>query len=358
MNNILNTIGNTALGLMLQKHNDKRQLEQQGKLGQQQLGLNVQQMAAQKQMDLQMWKDTSYSAQKEQMEKAGINPALMYGMSGGGGQSIGSGGGGVNSPQAAKGENEIMGMMMMKQQMNLMEAQTEATKADANLKNVEAGKKAGVDTELGKAQTENLLTGIQNQEVSRELTKIQSRIANLELNLKEDSYGDTLENIRYTAAKIEEEFKNIRYERILSGETLETKIRMAESELINKGLEGELMKTNKGLGEARIKEISASISQKWKALSIDDRNAITNYINAQTNQYNADTNRKNYYEGVRQADIGHYDKRGELLFKQWLNDIPESEQQVTDVVKGVLQAATLGGAIKGGTRPPIGFKKY
>lgn len=358
MAKILNTLLNTGLGLALQGHNDRRQIEQQKKLGQQQLGLDIQKMSAQKAMDLQMWKDTNYKAQKEEMEKAGLNPALLYGTSGGGGTTVGNSGGSVSSGQAPQGGGEIMGIMMQKAQLDLMKAQVEATKADANLKNVDAGKKGGIDTELGKAQVESLLQGVSNQKATEELTKIQSRLNNLELNLKEDSYGDALDNIRYTAQKIEEEFRNIRYERILSGETLATKIATAEAELINKGLEGELLKRNSELGAARIKEISASISQKWKALSIEDRNAMTNYLNAKTNEYNADTNRKNHYEGVRQGDLGHYDKRGELKFKEWLNDIPESERQVMETVKGVLQAAAIGGAIKGGNRNPIGFKKY
>ena len=41
-----------------------------------------------KQMD--MWNATNYPAQVEQLNKAGLNPALEYGMKGGGGVTTGS----------------------------------------------------------------------------------------------------------------------------------------------------------------------------------------------------------------------------------------------------------------------------
>ena len=219
------------MGMGLGAINDQRQLKQQQKLGQQQLELNKAQMAYGKELDYQMWLKTNYSAQKEQMEKAGLNPGLLYGMGGSGGATTGGSGGSVNTPSAPMGGGEAMGMMMMKAQLDLMKAQTEATQAQANKSNVEANKLGGVDTKLSETQIESLTQGIANQQALEELTKIQARLSNLELNLKEDSYYDTLDNIRYTAAKINEEFQNIRYERILSGETLRTKISLAESEL-------------------------------------------------------------------------------------------------------------------------------
>lgn len=351
---LLGQAGAAGLGIALEKRNDERQLRMQDNLSRLGLQMDKQRMDYQNQKQLEMWKATNYSAQVEEMKKAGLSTGLMYGQGGGGGTTVGGGMPTSSIGQAPSGGGEIMGMMQLRSQeaqIELMKAQTEKTIAEAD-------KTKGVDTKLSETQIESLTQGIENQKAVQELTKIESRLNNLELNLKEDTYGDALEQIKYNADKIKEEFKLIRYERVLSGETLENKIKIAEAELINKGLEGQLLKTNSNLGEAKIKEISASIAQKWKALSIDDRNAMTNYINAKTNEFNADTNRKNHYEGVRNNDMGHYDKRGELLFKQWLNDIPESEQQATEVIKGVLQAATLGGAINGGNRNPIGFKKY
>lgn len=194
MSNIIDTIGGTALGLMLQGHNDRRQVEQQKKLGQQQLGLNVQQMAAQKAMDLQMWKDTNYSAQVEEMEKAGINPALLYGKGGGGGTTIGNSGGNVSGGNAPQGGGEIMGMMMMKQQMELMKAQTAATDASAEKTKVEAAKIGGVDTANVTANTEVAkMDAIIKKYTGKDLQDIYEKIKVPNRGIEEKTYMDELE---------------------------------------------------------------------------------------------------------------------------------------------------------------------
>ena len=191
---IIDTVVTSGLGLLLQKHNDKRQLEQQQKLGQQQLGLNIQQMAAQKQMDLQMWKDTNYSAQVAEMKKAGINPSLLYGKGGGGGTTIGNSGGGVNATGAPAGGGEIMGMMMQKAQLDLMKAEKEAKEADANLKNVDAAKKAGVDTENVKADTENkILNKILLEYTGKDLKDTYEKIKVPNRNIESLTYQYELE---------------------------------------------------------------------------------------------------------------------------------------------------------------------
>lgn len=71
------------LGLALEGHNDRRQIRQQRELGKLQLGFDKEMTDYSFQKQLQMWKDTNYKAQVEQMEEAGLNPALLYGMGGG-----------------------------------------------------------------------------------------------------------------------------------------------------------------------------------------------------------------------------------------------------------------------------------
>lgn len=146
----IKTVGNlvdTGMGLLLEKHNDARQIRMQQQLQDMQISGNKQMMDYAMQNQLKMWEATNYKAQMEQLKKAGLNPALLYGMGGGGGATVGGGGGGnVGSGSAPVGGGEIMGMMMAKANMELLEAQTRKT-------NVEAKKIAGADTANVNADT-------------------------------------------------------------------------------------------------------------------------------------------------------------------------------------------------------------
>ena len=69
---------------------EQSQYNQQNQLNSLSYKYNMKLMNEQQKAAYQMWLKTNYSAQMEQMKKAGLNPALMYGMSGGGGASMGN----------------------------------------------------------------------------------------------------------------------------------------------------------------------------------------------------------------------------------------------------------------------------
>ena len=129
----------TGLGLLLEGHNDRRQLTQQGKLNELSVKSQKELLEAQRQKELQMWQDTNYSAQIEQMKKAGVNPALLYGQSGGGGTTTGGSGQGINNTGAPTGGGEILAMQGMGLQSQMIQANIELAKSQANLNNVKAG---------------------------------------------------------------------------------------------------------------------------------------------------------------------------------------------------------------------------
>lgn len=107
-------------------------------------------------LQLDMWKKTGPEAQKEQYEKAGLNPALMYGMGGGGGQTAGSGtGAGVSSGATGNYDTaaNVAQLGLMDAQRKNIEAQTEASKAEAQKKEAETAKLQGVDTDKATQET-------------------------------------------------------------------------------------------------------------------------------------------------------------------------------------------------------------
>lgn len=159
-----------GMGLIWGGAQDRRQLKQQRRLNELQIEGNKRMVDIQKNADLEMWKNTSYGAQKEQMEKAGINPALMYGMSGGGGITTGGSAPQVSGGQAtAERTADSNGMGMQLGQMELMRAQIRMMNAQADKAEAEAVKTAGVDTELAGTQKENnILQGVILQYTGKE----------------------------------------------------------------------------------------------------------------------------------------------------------------------------------------------
>lgn len=233
---------NTALGLALEKHNDRRQLKQAGALGLQQLGYSNQHAKYQSDLALERWKETNYAAQVEEMKKAGLSPGLMYGGSGAGGaMSAGGGGGSIGGGQAPAGGGEIMGLQLMKAQKDLLQAQAQDAKASAGLKESQTG-----------------------------LTGEQTNIASIQKSIMTDSYMDTLNKIKAEATKLQGESREANLSAEQKGETYWTEIKMKEAELIGLGLANEMKKEGIQLTQTQIDATMAKVQQDWKDLEIKE----------------------------------------------------------------------------------------
>lgn len=169
-----------AMGLMLQDYNDQRQIRQQQELQNMQIRGNKQMMDYGYMKQLQMWKDTNYRAQIQQMKAAGLSPGLIYGMKGGGGITTGSPSGGVQGANAPMGGGEIQNMMGMGLQMQMMKAQIDNMNADTEKKKVETTKTGGVDTQKVQTEIMDITQGIQNKQAQQALTEVQTAIQQIQ----------------------------------------------------------------------------------------------------------------------------------------------------------------------------------
>lgn len=319
----------TVFGLALENHNDRRQLKQQQKLGEQQLKFNKEMTDHQAATQLQMWKNTNYQAQMNEMKKAGLSPGLMYGMSGAGGTTTGGGAAGVSAPSAPSGGNEIMGMQLMNAQRALIEAQTENVKADTT-------KKSGVDTKLGETQIQNLMTGIQTEKAKQTMMNVQTRIAEIEADIKTESYEDSLDTIKYTVRKMMAEIEGLEIGNEINEATKAEKISIIQGELIGLGLSNEMKKLGMKLTEEQIKATTASVSQGWKSLDIQQQNAITNMANSQIAHTNANTNIMEYIEKARNNQFGNQIAQGALDLQKMIQNVPESTKLTVGTIINVL----------------------
>lgn len=172
------TAVNAGMGIILGGHNDWRQVKQQERLQELQIRGQKEMTDYQMMKQLEMWKNTNYAPTVAEMNKAGINPALLYGMKGGGATTVGNAQGIVTGGQAASGGGkEIQDMMGMGIQRELLQAQKENIQADTKLKETEANFKGGPQTQNIQADTENkILAKIITDYTGREAKDVYERV--------------------------------------------------------------------------------------------------------------------------------------------------------------------------------------
>lgn len=321
---------NTGLGLALQGHNNKVQLRQQQKLGEQQLGFDFRKMEEQRRQQMRMWEDTNFGAQMEQLKKAGLSPGLYYGGSGGGGMTTtGAGATSTNAP-SARDQGDILGMQMIQAQRNLIEAQTEKTKAEAT-------KISGVDTTETETRIESLTQGIENQKAQARLTTIQGNLAEIQQDLNTENYDDISAMIRTTARQAEKQLGILANEKEISDQVKDEKIALVEGELIGLGLANEMKREQIQLTTEQTKKVVADVAQGWKKLAIDQQNAITNFANSETAKKNANTNVREYLEKVRSNDYDYTTKQQALDLQKLINDVPESTKMTVGAISNIFK---------------------
>lgn len=260
-----------GMGIATAGLNDRRQIEMQKKLQEMQLQGNRQMIDYNMEKQLQMWKDTNYSAQMEELKKAGLNPGLLYGMSGGGGTTTGSGGGSVQGGNAPTGGGEIMGGMgmgiqlgMMQAQKALIEAQTEKTKAETT-------KTSTVDTQESQTRTQSLLQGINNAKAQEKILEVEKRLKDIQEFETKYSQNDRMDSIYYNVKQAMIALEMAERESFIQKATVNDKIDIIKSEAIGAGLRNSLTQANINATEEQIKKWTAEIAQNWWNLDRQER---------------------------------------------------------------------------------------
>lgn len=265
--NTAGSLVDTGLGIALAGWNDKRQIRQQDKLTQLQVNAQKQLTDYNYSKQLEMWNATNYGAQMEQLKKAGLNPALVYGMGGGGGSTTGSSGSSsVGSGTAPSGGGEIMGMLLGKAQLGLIEAQTKKTEAEAN-------KTAGVDTDLAKATIGNLAATTTNTEAKTKLAALDQQLKQLQITYDGATLDDRIDRVNYEVRNMIANLQKVQNEVYINRETREAQIQIVEREAIGALLRNSLTgaqiantKQSTAESEARIQKMAVDIEQGWTQL--------------------------------------------------------------------------------------------
>lgn len=296
---------------------DRRQVEQQRKLTDVQLAANEKSLEQQRKKEMQVWEDTNYSAQVEQAKKAGLS--IGYLMSKGGGTSATMGGSGMSV--AGGTAADAASTQQAGTQQAMAAAQIANLEADTNLKNANANKTAGVDTERGKQEIKesefrikDITQGIENKAAEKLLTEAQQRLTTITADTAEGSQADVLADIEATAkiakARLEQEQNNA----FISTRTKRATIARINAESIGAALENAIKRAEvkkKGAETdaivQKVKQEWASISQGWIGLNQGQQQIDQGAAKVKTEQFKAtvDANYPSISEAVgRWVDDG------------------------------------------------------
>lgn len=312
------SIISAGLGLMLEKHNDARQLRQQQDLTDIQTRANKNLAEFNYQQQLKLWEATNYDAQKKQMEKAGLNPALLYGLSSGGGATANAAqAGSASGGSAASNSGEIMGMLSQKMQLQLLQSQIELNKSSANKNNAEATKTGGVDTQKAGAEIEKLKQDTRTSAAHEQLTISQNKIAEAEGEVKQASIENAIALVRLQMQNEDQKWNEQVRNNSIGNETRETIIKTIQQEYMKLLLEKAMIQQNitesgsrVALNEAEITNMAKQISLGWA----------------------------NWENNARTATTG---ERGQKQ-NEFINNVQESTKLPLDMIEKIIQAVTLG----------------
>lgn len=231
-----------VLGVALGGQTDKRQYDMANRVGRLNnvLGMEMGNYNFNKQFE--MWEKTGPVGQMEQLKKAGLNPALMYGKSGPGGMlAAPATAGHASAGNANAGIEAGMGMQLA---TGLQQAQIENIKADTAKKQAETAKTAGIDTQVSEQQVTSMQ--IQNEIAARTKDK-------------------TIEGINIQVAKSDKELSLLTYQDLAEGqeETLNARIRGTQAGYLQAILQNKQIEAQTGLTTEQAKAVATGITQKW-----------------------------------------------------------------------------------------------
>ena len=325
-----------GMGLILSDVNDKRQLTMNERLLQQQAQANRDMLDYQKQKDLEMWKATNYPAQVEQMKLAGLNPGLIYGMSGGGGVTTGSSGSNVSSNNAPSGGNEVMGLMT---QANIALTAAQTRKLNAEADNLEG-------------DTANKPKTGANIDADTTSKKIITSLNELEYKYKDATQEKRISLLNAIHQKTWKEVEKLTADTTVSQETVNSQIKEYNQRVANLILDNAIGKEQKELIKAQKNAIITGLEQKWQDLQIAQQNADAATKNSNVNADNAQTQR--WQQQLNAA---------RLEWEKEMQDVKESTklsvETIGDLVKSFIVRSGMKSGVPIGTKPaPVtGFRR-
>lgn len=304
----------TALaGIATSIYNNKQQEKQQNKLNKDQVKYQKELGRFNQELAMETWEKTNYTAQREQMEKAGLNVGLMYGGQGHGGTtSGGQAAGGVTGGQAnpnSLGMGLEAGLSAIR-----AKAEIENIKANTEKQKAETAKTAGVDTASTEASINAIKQSTQNAEMQAKILEYEQQLKSIEANKANLTQAEIVQQTQIATQKLADEARSAKVKGAIDEATAENLIRQAE--LINTETA-----TKIASGKAGIEQTKAATEQT-KAGTEQTKQTTTNLKQDEIQKTLENALRKN---GIQPSD--------NALFRKVLETLNEMGAQPAEIGK-------------------------
>ena len=293
-----------ALGIGTAAINSSIQNNQQANLMQMQDRYNEIQTQRNIQAQLDLWDKTNYSAQVEQMKKAGINPALLYGKGGAGGATTAANTVNNTAPSTSR-PMEIQQMMGIALQNQMQQAQIKNIEADTKGKEISNANEGegGINQQLKFANIDNLIANTNNTEAKTKLTEAQ--IIGQEItNAKDNATLEASINKAYT--EMELAMNMLTESDIRTGAMVENKEAFMENykqQLAAQAILNKLNQSQTNVNNQQVKNLQESINLIKSQTNLNEQqiqNLLQAIVNMKTENIN-NTIKTN--QGNRQLEL-------------------------------------------------------
>lgn len=267
-------VGGAIYGAISTKVRNKRQFEEQKQLYDIQARHNEDLAKFNQDLATDTWKQTGPVGQMEQLNKAGLNPALIYGDASGGGGTTGNVQAGATGTASAPGYGDAsaytgMGIQLATQ-LKLLQAQKENIEANTQ-KTIaetpgEGQTQAKIATEIG-----SLTQGIQSDKAKQALTEVQTQISQIELQIKTETKEDVSQQITDAARKTNEELQILQNQNTITTYEAQNAQATANENLIALQLKNDNMRKQLNLTDEQIKQIANSIKNDNTRVAIEQK---------------------------------------------------------------------------------------
>lgn len=327
-----NSLINGVLGIGIGSINAGNQMSRQNELYSMQNKYSKELFDYQQNKQFEMLNKTSYKWQVEKMREAGLNPALLYGQSGGGGATTGG-----SMPNAGATQAPLINTM----ELGVNMAQVELLKAQARKVNEEADQLGGIDKNIKEANLGSIIAGTKNQYLQGKLIGMQTDGNRLDNALKEKNFDNAVKMYEKQVEQMDYMIDLIKNQRDISDATKEEQIAVIKSNVDEQKARIDLMKSNNDLNIEQAKKIVQDVKNSIRSLNQKDKEIVIAYKNYLVNQMNAESNKLNASTRLTDVMYNQQNTRDRINLEGRSVSVAEAAQKLQEFIRDVPDSTKL-----------------